>query len=174
MRGELVGINEAKSSSAGGATVDNVGYSIPISKAEPILQELMTLETKDKVSEEEKGYLGIRCADVNQETSQRYNIPVGVYVREIGENSPAAEAGLMEGDVITKIDGKIVSQYADLEAALNYCKAGETIEVIVQRQANGTYEEQTLSVTLGKQAVLDNLSSDEETQRTVQAGPNGD
>lgn len=174
MRGELVGINEAKSSSAGGATVDNVGYSIPISKAEPILQELMTLETKDKVSEEEKGYLGIRCADVNQETSQRYNIPVGVYVREIGENSPAAEAGLMEGDVITKIDGKIVSQYADLEAALNYCKAGETIEVIVQRQANGTYEEQTLSVTLGKQAVLDNLSSDEETQRNVQAGPNGD
>ena len=174
MRGELVGINEAKSSSAGGASVDNVGYSIPISKAEPILQELMTLETKDKVSEEEKGYLGIRCADVNQETSQRYNIPVGVYVREIGKDSPAAEAGLIEGDVITKIDGKIVSQYADLEAALDYCKAGETIEVIVQRQTNGSYEEQTLSVTLGKQAVLDNLSSDEEMQRNMQAGPNGD
>ncbi|MBR0396783.1 MAG: trypsin-like peptidase domain-containing protein [Eubacterium sp.] len=174
MRGELVGINEAKSSSAGGATVDNVGYSIPISKAEPILQELMTLETKDKVSEEEKGYLGIRCADVNQETSQRYNIPVGVYVREIGKDSPAAEAGLIEGDVITKIDGKIVSQYADLEAALDYCKAGETIEVIVQRQTNGSYEEQTLSVTLGKQAVLDNLSSDEEMQRNMQTGPNGD
>ena len=176
MRGELVGINEAKSSSSGmgEASIDNVAYSIPISKAEPILQELMTLETKDKVAEEEKGYLGIRCADVNQETSERYNIPVGVYVREIGENSPAAEAGLMEGDVITKIDGRIVNQYADLEAALDYCKAGETIEVIVQRQANGAYEEQTLSVKLGKQAVLDNLSSDQEMEQNMQSGQNGD
>ena len=103
----------------GEASVDNVGYSIPISKAEPILEELMNLETKEKVAEEEKGYLGIRCADVNQETSERYNIPVGVYVREIAEDGPAAEAGLVVGDVITKIDGKIVSAYSDLEAALS-------------------------------------------------------
>ena len=175
MRGELVGINEAKASGSGsGASVDNVGYSIPISKAEPILEELMNLETKEKVADDEKGYLGIRCADVNEETSMRYNIPVGVYVREIASDSPAGDAGLVVGDVITKIDGRTVSAYSDLELALDYCKAGETVEVVIQRQENGMYTEKTLSVTLGESSVLERLSDSEEPERSRQMEGYGD
>ena len=174
MKGELVGINEAKSSSSGfGATVDNVAYAIPISKAKPILEELMTLETKDKVAEDEKGYLGIQCVDVNQETSQRYDIPVGVYVRAVSEGSPAKEAGIQENDVITKVDGKTVTTYNDLSNVLDYCRAGEKIEIIAQRQEGGSVKEQSFTVTLGESSVIENFDNNEEFERGAAATPQG-
>lgn len=174
MKGELVGINEAKSSSSGfGATVDNVAYAIPISKAKPILEELMTLETKDKVAEDEKGYLGIQCVDVNQETSQRYDIPVGVYVRAVSEGSPAKEAGIQENDVITKVDGRTVTTYNDLSNVLDYCRAGEKIEIIAQRQEGGSFKEQSFTVTLGESSVIENFENNEEFERGAAATPQG-
>ncbi len=150
MKGQLIGINEAKSSgSSSSASVDNIGFAIPIAKAEPILEELMSLTTRTAVSDDEASYIGITCADVNDETAEMYNMPVGVCITSIMEGSPAEEAGLKKGDILTSFDGRSVSTYSELVSLLQYYAAGETVEVTVERSDEGEYTEQTFSLTLG-------------------------
>ncbi|MCQ2509707.1 MAG: trypsin-like peptidase domain-containing protein [Lachnospiraceae bacterium] len=150
MRGQLIGINEAKrSGNSSSASVDNIGFAIPISKAEPILESLMTLTTRDKVDEEHRSYIGITCADVNQEAASMYNIPTGVCLTSIMEGSPADQAGLKKGDILTSFDGRQVATYDELINLLQYYSAGETVEVVVQRSDEGEYSERTISLTLG-------------------------
>ena len=75
MRGELVGINEAKSSSSSsGASVDNIGFAIPINKAQDSLQEMMNQETRERVDESEASYIGIQGQDVSTQISELYGI----------------------------------------------------------------------------------------------------
>jgi serine protease Do len=156
MKGEVVGINEAKRFyDPNGETVEGMGYAIPISKAEPILEELMALETRDIVNEEDRGYLGVTLANVTQEVSEMYNMPVGACITEVMENSPAEAAGLQKGDVITEIDGRTVSNFDDLTERMEYYAKGETVDFVVMRADNGEYIEKTISVTLGDSAVLD-------------------
>lgn len=150
MRGQLIGINEAKrSGNSSSASVDNIGFAIPISKAEPILENLMTLTTRDKVDDEHKAYIGITCADVNQEAASMYNIPTGVCLTGIMEGSPADQAGLKKGDILTSFDGRQVATYDELINLLQYYAAGETVDVVVQRSDEGEYSERTVSITLG-------------------------
>ncbi|MDO4616789.1 MAG: trypsin-like peptidase domain-containing protein [Lachnospiraceae bacterium] len=150
MQGQLVGINEAKSSgSSSSASVDNIGFAIPIAKAEPILEDLMTLTTRASVSEENASYIGITCADVSEETAQMYNMPEGVCLTSIMENSPAEAAGLKKGDILTSFDGREVSTYSKLVEILQYYAAGETVDVTVYRSNDGEYNELTISLTLG-------------------------
>lgn len=157
MNGELIGINEAKSSSStGGASVDNVGFAIPIDKAQSSLQEMMNMETREKVDESQASYMGIQGSDVSTEVTQLYNIPAGVVVAQVVENSPAAEAGIQQGDIITELDGRTISSMSQLQDTLQYYAAGETVDVVVQRSGNGGYEAQTLSITLGSAADAQN------------------
>ena len=161
MNGELIGINEAKSSSStGGASVDNVGFAIPIdkaqSRAQSSLQEMMNMETREKVDESQASYMGIQGSDVSTEVTQLYNIPAGVVVAQVVENSPAAEAGIQQGDIITELDGRTISSMSQLQDTLQYYAAGETVDVVVQRSGNGGYEAQTLSITLGSAADAQN------------------
>ena len=150
MRGELVGINEAKSSmTSSGTTVDGIGFAIPIAKAEPILENLMSLTTREKVSDDQAAYLGVTCADVTSEVSQMYNMPTGVCFTSVIENGPAAEAGAIQGDVLTEFDGREISSYDSLTDVLQYYAAGETVDIVVERSNAGVYEEITLTVTLG-------------------------
>ncbi len=150
MKGQLIGINEAKSSgSSSSASVDNIGFAIPINKAEPILENLMTLTTRTKVAEDQASYIGITCADVSEETAAMYNMPTGVCLTGIMENSPAEAAGLKKGDVLTGFDGREVSTYTELTSILQYYSAGETVEIVVQRSDEGEYTERTVSLTLG-------------------------
>ncbi len=160
MKGELVGINEAKSSStSSGATVDNMGYAIPIDKAEPILEQLMTEETKIAYSEDEQGYLGITAANVTSEYSQMYDMPEGVGITSVVSGGPAEQGGLQKGDIITKIAGTTVSDFDDLQNELRYHKSGETIEITYERADNGTYKENTANVTLGTKDVLSSINA---------------
>ena len=109
MKGELIGINEAKSSSSStstGATVDNIGFAIPIDKAEESLQQLMNLKTRERVDASQASYLGIRGSDVSYEASEMYGIPTGVVISEVVENGPADQAGVKSGDVLTELDGR--------------------------------------------------------------------
>lgn len=153
MRGELVGINEAKSSmTSSGTTVDGIGFAIPIAKAEPILEDLMSLTTRDKVSDDEASYLGVTCADVTSEISQMYNMPTGVCFTSVIEDGPAAQAGAKQGDVLTEFDGREISDYNSLTSVLQYYAAGETVDLVVQRSNAGEYQEITLTVTLGSAA----------------------
>lgn len=150
MNGELIGINEAKSSSTStGATVDNIGFAIPIDKAEESLQQLMNLTTREKVDASQASYLGIRGGDVSSEASEMYGIPTGVVISEVVENGPADQAGVKKGDILTELDGRSISNMEQLQDVLEYYAAGETVDIVVQRADNGEYQAQTLSITLG-------------------------
>lgn len=159
MKGELIGINEAKTSmTSSGVTVDGIGYAISISKAEPILRELMEMETREVIPAEERGYLGVTCASVTEDISGSYNMPVGVCFTEVLEGSPAAEAGAKKRDVLTSIDGQTVTTYEELVSYLEGCRAGETVTLTVQRLTEGEYVELELTVTLGTYEVIQSLN----------------
>lgn len=151
MNGEVIGINSAKASSSG---VEGMGYSIPISKAMPILEKLMSRETRSKVDESEASYIGITGEGVSSEATQLYGIPEGIYLISVGEGSPAEEAGLQESDIITEFDGISVTSMSDLRELLLYYAAGETVEMTVQSNENGAYTEKTVEITLGSKEDL--------------------
>ena len=98
----------------------------------------------------EKGYLGIRPVDVFDEAKELYNMPAGAFVYEVIEGEAAEAAGIRQGDIITKIDGRRITTADEVVDLMNYYKAGETVDVVVLSASNGQYEERTVSVTLGK------------------------
>ena len=146
MKGELIGINSAKYADS---AVGGMGYAIPISKAKPILEELMNRETREKVDSSKKGYLGVSLANLTTEAIEMYNMPTGAFVRSVEDDSPAQEAGICKGDIIVKFDGQKVSDGDDLLDKLQYYKSGEKIEAVIARATNGEYEENTIELTLG-------------------------
>ncbi len=143
-RGELIGINSSKFASE---EIEGMGFAIPISTAEPILTELMNQE---RVSEEQKAYLGIRGQDVTEEYMEAYGIPEGVCVTEVTAGSPAEKAGLKQGYIITGVNGKKVSTMAQLQERLSQCRAGDKGTLTVKVGSGSEYEEKTLEVTFGK------------------------
>lgn len=146
MKGELIGINSAKYADS---AVEGMGYAIPISKAKPILEELMNRETREKVDSSKKGYLGVSLANLTTEAIEMYNMPTGAFVRSVEDDSPAQEAGICKGDIIVKFDGQKVSDGDDLLDKLQYYKSGEKIEAVIARATNGEYEENTIELILG-------------------------
>ena len=146
MKGELIGINSAKYADS---AVEGMGYAIPISKAKPILEELMNRETREKVDSSKKGYLGVSLASLTTEAIEMYNMPTGAFVRNVEDDSPAQVAGICKGDIIVKFDGQKVSDGDDLLDKLQYYKSGEKIEAVIARATNGEYEENTVELTLG-------------------------
>ena len=153
MNGEVIGINAAKYADS---QVEGMGYAIPISKAEPILEELMNRETRDKVEDSSKvGYMGVKAADLTTEAIQMYNMPAGAFLTEVTEGGAADNAGIKKGDIIVKLDGQKVSGKDDLIDKLQYYEAGETIEVVISRANSGEYKEQTVEVTLGSKPASD-------------------
>ena len=150
MDGELVGINEAKTGTTPtGISVDNMGFAIPIDKAEDSLKELMSLPTRDKVDASHASALGIEGQSVTSDLTQLYGIPGGVIVASVVENGPADQAGIQKSDIITELDGRSVGNLEQLQNALQYYAAGETVDVVVQRLNGQSFEAQTVSVTLG-------------------------
>lgn len=147
MNGEVVGINSSKISGYG---VEGMGYAIPISAAEPIISDLMTKETKEKIEDGNVGYIGIGLQTVNAEMAAYLNLPTGIYVTEVEKGSPAEAAGILLYDIITNFDGDKISDYEDLQASLQYCGPGDVVDVIVMRQNNGVYTAIELEITLGE------------------------
>jgi serine protease Do len=146
IKGEVIGINSVKYAST---EVEGMGYSIPISTALPMINELIS---RQAVSAGKQGYLGINATTAQNVTSdyaERFNMPVGIYVNDIIKDSPADKAGLKQGDIITGIDDITISKIDDLVNALSYKKAGDTINLKIQIKSSGKYVEKTLKVTLG-------------------------
>ena len=146
MNGEVIGINSAKFADE---TVEGMGFAIPVATAQPILDDLMSRETRSKVSEDKAAYIGISCTEVSAEVSQMYGIPTGVFVAEVTKGGPAEAAGIQSGDIVTKIDGTKITSYSELTEQLAYYAAGETIDFVVQRADGGEYKDVTVTVTLG-------------------------
>lgn len=164
MKGELIGINEAKYSST---SVEGMGFAIPLSKAEPILQNLMNVQTRSKVGDSDASYIGIEGVDVSSDINSAYSIPVGAYVSSVEEGGPADKAGIRAKDVITEVDSRKISSMADLKAALEYYAKGETVEVKIQRMGAGEYEEKTVSVTLGDKSDMKQTTPEQPNQQQI-------
>ena len=152
MKGEVIGINSAKFASS---SVEGMGYAIPISKAEPILEDLMSRETRDKVDSSEASYLGIDPVELSSETMEMFGMPEGVFIRSVSDGDAASNAGIRKGDIITAFDGQTVTGREDLESKMQYYAAGEIVDVTIARAEDGQYKEQTVQVTLGSRSGVD-------------------
>lgn len=150
MKGEVIGINAAKYSRT---DVEGIGYAIPVSQVQDIIDSLMIRRSK-VVEEGEEGYLGIQGLTVDDSMVKQLDMPAGVFVYAIIDDGAAASSDLREKDVITKFDGQSVRSMAALQDLLKRYKAGETVDLTVQSLENGKYVERTVSITLGKKATL--------------------
>ena len=140
--GEVIGINSSKYADT---EVEGMGFAIPMETAGPILEDLVE---NGKVTKTGSPYLGIYGKDVTEEVSQQYHMPLGVYVVQVIEGSGAEEAGIMEGNIITKIGDKDITSMDDLKECLRDYHVGDSINVTVQIADNGTYLEKEVVVNL--------------------------
>lgn len=165
INGEVIGINSNK---IGGTSVEGMGYAIPISKAKPIIENLMNQETKTKVDSDKQGYLGISGVSVTAQVSSAYNMPQGVYVAKLVDNGPADNSDLKEGDIITGINGSTITSMDELKSQLTYYEAGTEVTLTVKRaNSENGYDEYEVKVTLGSQEVINN---DSQSQQYGQGG----
>lgn len=146
MNGEVIGINSSK---IGGENIDGIGFAIPISAARPIIENLMTRETRFKVAEGETGYMGVSMQAMREEHSY-LGIPKGMLVTEVEEGSPAEKGGILRGDVITRFEGERIESYEDLKEIMQYYGPDTKVTVVVKRLLNGSYEDVELELTLGR------------------------
>ncbi len=146
MRGEVIGINAAKYSST---EVEGMGYAIPVSKVQDIINELMNRKTRIEIDESRRGYLGIQGTNIDDTAAAMYGMPRGVYVYKIVEGGAAAASDLREKDIITKFDGQTLRTMADLQKMLTYYEGDSTVDLTVSSLENGEYVERTVEITLG-------------------------
>ena len=158
MNGEVIGINSAKLAST---EVEGMGYAIPISRVSDIIDNLMNQTTRTKVDSDKQGTIGIKGINVTSDVQEKYNLPKGIYVSEVTSGSAAEKAGITSGSVITKFDGKSVTDIESLQDLLQYYKAGETVELTLQVPDSDSYKEKTVSITLGSKSAT---SSDSNSQ----------
>lgn len=164
INGEVIGINSSKIADD---TVEGMGFAIPITRAIPIIEELMTQDTKTKVAEDEQGTIGISGVSVTSSVANAYNMPQGVYVAEIIEGSGAADSDLQQGDIITAINGTSISSMEELQKQLQYYAAGTTVTLTVERaEGNGSYSEQSIDVTLGTQESIQSAQNTQDSQNS--------
>ena len=146
LNSNVIGINAAKNAST---EVEGMGFAIPISKAQEILNNLMTKKTREAVDESAQGYLGIQGTNIDANASKEYGMPVGIYVYKIVEGGAAANSDLKEKDIITKFDGQSVTNMEELKQMLTYYEGGSTVSLTVQSLVNGSYVEHEVQITLG-------------------------
>ena len=143
--GEVVGINTAKITEEIQSGAEGMGFAIQISDIEDLLENLMNKETRTKVSDAERGYLGITGVDANEETAEAYNMPeTGVFVCEVLAKR-VEKAGIIQGSIITEFEGVRIESMSSLQEQLQYYKAGETVKITLKVPENkGNYEEKTV------------------------------
>ncbi|MBP5330991.1 MAG: trypsin-like peptidase domain-containing protein [Lachnospiraceae bacterium] len=143
IKGEVIGINNVKYASA---EVEGMGFAIPISRAVDILNELASREV---LKDSEKGYLGVKMQTVTSDFANAYGWPTGVYVNTVLDGSAAEKAGILSGDIITKINNITVQTTTDLRNEITSYKAGTEVTITLQRLSRGRFTEMELKVTLG-------------------------
>ena len=163
MKGEVIGINSAKYASD---QVEGMGFAIPMAKAQGIIENLMNQETRDKLTSD-YGFLNITGQDVSSDVAEMYGIPEGVYVSGTTDGCAAANAGIQKGDIITKLGNTTITSISQLKEELQYYKAGETVEITLQRNTdNKGYQEQTVKVTLDNASEQSNTTSQSDSSQS--------
>ena len=163
MKGEVIGINSAKYASD---QVEGMGFAIPMAKAQGIIENLMNQETRDKLTSD-YGFLNITGQDVSSDVAEMYGIPEGVYVSGTTDGGAAANAGIQKGAIITKLGNTTITSISQLKEELQYYKAGETVEITLQRNSdNKGYQEQTVKVTLDNASEQSNTTSQRDSSQS--------
>ena len=139
MYGEVVGVTNAKysSNSSTEASIDNIGFAIPINNVKDIVTSI--IENGYVV----KPYIGVSVETVSSDMKS-YGIPEGAVVRVVNEDSPAEKAGLKENDIITKADDEDITSSNDLVSKIKKASKGDKIKLTVYRQG----EEKTIELTV--------------------------
>ena len=163
-RGQLIGINSAKTATT---EVEGMGYAIPISDALPIIQNLMEGNTSSEA------YLGIVGRNIEDSNAQRFNIPKGVYIREVAEDSPAEQAGLKVGMVIVGFDGKEITTTDDMISVLDTLSVGDKVTINVAVNKNGEYVTKDFTVTIGAKSDYEDSVSGSSESSSENANPYG-
>jgi S1-C subfamily serine protease len=137
-QGRVVGINTAIISNA-----QNIGFSISIDLAKPIVQELIDSGTVTR------GYVGVQLTDITPSLAENLDLPVeeGVGIVQVVPGSPADDAGLQQNDIIVRVEDQEITNTGDLLEALRAYQAGDTVTIRLYRDD----EQQELEVTLGTQ-----------------------
>ena len=152
INGNVIGINSSK---LGGMVVEGMGYAIPISAAQPIIENLMTRTTRTLVSEDDRGYLGIVGATVTPQDAQYYGLPEGAYISSVTPGSAADKAGIQAGDYIVGLEGIAIDSMQKLQGELQYYSAGDTVEVEIMRNVGNSYKSLKFKVTLDDKSILE-------------------
>lgn len=147
INGEVIGINSVKFADT---KVEGMGYAIPISDAIPMINLLMNNKAQE-ISD--MGFLGINvetAQNVTQDLAEQFNMPVGIYINDIVEDSPAEKAGLRPGHIIFAFDDIKVETVDDLLNILAYSRPGDEVVIKVKERQEGKYVDKELNVTLGE------------------------
>ena len=148
-KGEVIGINSAKYStssySSSSASIEGMGFAIPISNVEELIKKLMNGE---QTTEETRGYLGVSGYMITSVYSEAYNMPEGFYISSIVKNSGADKAGLEIGNIITEIDGNKVKSFSTISEHLEDKKAKEKVTLKIKYISGREYKEKEITVSL--------------------------
>lgn len=139
-QGEVVGITTAKYSgaSSSGATIEGIGFAIPIDDVMPLVDDLMNFGYINSA------YLGVMVSEMDSATASYYGLPVGAYVQEVTPGNCAEKAGLIAKDIIVALGEHEIDSVSDLTKALRKFKAGDTTTITVYRGG----QEITMTITL--------------------------
>lgn len=142
--GEVIGINSVKYADS---SVEGMGFAIPITRAMPIINDLMN---REKIAEGEAGFLGIAGSTVASDMISGYGWPEGVYIDSVLEGGPAEESGILPRDIVTKINDTNVTTMEAMQERISSYRAGTKVNVTIQRLENGQFVEKTFEVKLKK------------------------
>lgn len=157
--GEVIGITNAKYSGSGsGASIDNIGFAIPINHVRGIVESIIE---NGYVA---KPYIGVNVSDVSEET-MGYGLPAGAAVKAVSQDSPAEKAGLQVNDIITAVNGKEISGRTGLSEAVSAASVGDTLTLTVYRQGKTI----SVNVTVGEQ-IQSALANEDNRQSEQQSG----
>lgn len=126
-RGELVGINSAIASPTG--TYAGYGFAIPINLAKKVLDDFKEFGSV------KRGYVGVNFKEVNEAVRKEYGIDDinGLYVNDVVKGGGAEQAGIKSGDVITKVDGKVIYGSPDLQEKVARLRPGDKVNLTYKR-----------------------------------------
>ena len=162
MNGNVVGITTAKysSGSSSGASIEGIGFCIPINDAMEIVNDLLQYGYgRGRVS------MGIMCQAISSTVTQYYNLPAGIYVSTVEPGSAAENAGIKEGDIICAIEGVEVTSVTELKVKLKEYKPGDTATLTIYD--NMTHETKDVPITFDEMVA----SSTQEQQSQEEEQP---
>lgn len=157
----LIQTDISGSQNAGGVLFDLQGQVLGIITDNKVGSDMKNMITAYGVSELQKvvekmangiplAYMGIRGVDVPREANQELGVPYGAYVQELEMDSPAMQAGILPGDVMTKMDDRVVGNFSSYSTALMQMEPGQTVHVVVMRQAQEGYKEMSFNIELSE------------------------